>query len=436
MPDTSSFVFVAASAILVFCYVLIISERVNRAVAALVGASLVVLLGILSQDEAIRSVDFNTLGLLAGMMIVVAIARKSGLFGYCAIRAAQLVKASPAGILAALALVTALLSAALNNVTTVLLIAPVTFIVCRELRVAVYPYLFAEIVASNIGGTATLIGDPPNILIGSATGLSFNDFLLALGPVVLLIMAAQLLVCHLIWGIKLKSAPADRARVMALEAKASIVDPYLLICSLVAIGGSLLAFVLAGWLGSATIALAAAALLMLLENLRHPIHRHGENVANALNEVEWTTLFFFVGLFVVVGGVERAGLLDLAAHRLALATHGSLPVSAGAVLWVSAILSAILDNIPFVATMIPVVKTLGATLGGADALRPVWWALALGACLGGNGTLIGASANLAMAGIAEKNGVKFGFVKFTLLAFPMMLMSIAIAHLYLWWRYF
>jgi len=436
MPDTSSFVFVAASAILVFCYVLIISERVNRAVAALVGASLVVLLGILSQDEAIRAVDFNTLGLLAGMMIVVAIARKSGLFGYCAIRAAQLVKASPAGILAALALVTALLSAALNNVTTVLLIAPVTFIVCRELRVAVYPYLFAEIVASNIGGTATLIGDPPNILIGSATGLSFNDFLLALGPVVLLIMAAQLLVCHLIWGIKLKSAPADRARVMALEAKASIVDPYLLICSLVAIGGSLLAFVLAGWLGSATIALAAAALLMLLENLRHPIHRHGENVANALNEVEWTTLFFFVGLFVVVGGVERAGLLDLAAHRLALATHGSLPASAGAVLWVSAILSAILDNIPFVATMIPVVKTLGATLGGADALRPVWWALALGACLGGNGTLIGASANLAMAGIAEKNGVKFGFVKFTLLAFPMMLMSIAIAHLYLWWRYF
>jgi len=436
MPDTSSFVFVAASAILVFCYVLIISERVNRAVAALVGASLVVLLGILSQDEAIRAVDFNTLGLLAGMMIVVAIARKSGLFGYCAIRAAQLVKASPAGILAALALVTALLSAALNNVTTVLLIAPVTFIVCRELRVAVYPYLFAEIVASNIGGTATLIGDPPNILIGSATGLSFNDFLLALGPVVLLIMAAQLLVCHLIWGIKLKSAPADRARVMALEAKASIVDPYLLICSLVAIGGSLLAFVLAGWLGSATIALAAAALLMLLENLRHPIHRHGENVANALNEVEWTTLFFFVGLFVVVGGVERAGLLDLAAHRLALATHGSLPASAGAVLWVSAILSAILDNIPFVATMIPVVKTLGATLGGADALRPVWWALALGACLGGNGTLIGASANLAMAGIAEKNGVKFGFVKFTLLAFPMMLMSIAIAHIYLWWRYF
>ena len=284
MPDTSSFVFVAASAILVFCYVLIISERVNRAVAALIGACLVVLLGILSQDEAIRAVDFNTLGLLAGMMIVVAIARKSGLFGYCAIRAAQLVKASPAGILAALALVTALLSAALNNVTTVLLIAPVTFIVCRELRVAVYPYLFAEIVASNIGGTATLIGDPPNILIGSATGLSFNDFLLALGPVVLLIMAAQLLICHLIWGIKLKSAPADRARVMALEAKASIVDPYLLICSLVAIGGSLLAFVLAGWLGSATIALAAAALLMLLENLRHPIHRHGENVANGVSK--------------------------------------------------------------------------------------------------------------------------------------------------------
>ena len=436
MPDTHSFVLVAASAILVSCYALIISERVNRAVAALIGASLVVLLGILSQDEAIRAVDFNTLGLLAGMMIVVAIARKSGLFDYCAIRAAQFVKASPAGVLAALALVTALLSAVLNNVTTVLLVAPVTFIVCRELRVAVYPFLFAEVFASNIGGTATLIGDPPNILIGSATGLNFNDFLLALGPVALLIMAAQLVVCHLIWGIKLKSAPADRDRVMALDAKASIADSYLLGCSLAVIGGSLLAFVLASRLGSATIALSAAALLMLLENLRHPIQRHGENVASALNEVEWTTLFFFVGLFVVVGGVERAGLLDLAAQKLAAATHGSLPVTTGFVLWVSAILSAVLDNIPFVATMIPVVKTLGPTLGGAEVLRPIWWALALGACLGGNGTLVGASANLVMAGIAEKNGVKFGFVKFTLLAFPMMLMSIAIAQLYLWWRFF
>jgi Na+/H+ antiporter NhaD/arsenite permease-like protein len=432
MPDTQSFVFIAASAILVLTYALIISERVNRAVAALLGASLVILLGILSQRQAVGAIDFNTLGLLAGMMIIVAITRKSGLFGYCAIKAAQFVKASPAGILAALALVTALLSATLNNVTTILLIAPVTFIVCKELRVAAYPFLFAEVLASNIGGTATLIGDPPNILIGTAAGLSFNDFLLEIAPVVVVIMAMQLVICHLIWGIKLKSAPADRARVMALSAKAAITDRYLLVCSLAVIGATLVAFVLAVRLEAATIALSGAAVLMLLENLRAPIHRHSENVTLALGEIEWVTLFFFVGLFVVVGGVQRAGLLDLIAHELSRATGGNLAITAGAVLWGSAILSAILDNIPFVATMIPVVKSMSASLGGPEALRPIWWALALGACLGGNGTLVGASANLALAGIAERNGVPFGFLKFTLLAFPMMLASIAVAHLYLW----
>jgi len=436
MPDTHSFVFIAASAILVLTYVLIVSEWANRAVAALLGASLTVLLGILTQGEAIAAIDFNTLGLLAGMMIVVAIARKSGLFGYCAIKAAQFVRASPAGILAALALVTAILSAGLNNVTTVLLVAPVTFIVCRELRVAVYPFLFAEILASNIGGTATLIGDPPNILIGSAAGLGFDDFLLNVAPVVVIVMALQLLVCHLVWGIKLKAAPADREHVMALDAKAAIVDPYLLICSLCVIGAALLAFVLADRLGAATIALTAAAMLMLLENLRAPFHRHGDNVTSALGEVEWVTVFFFIGLFVVVGGVERAGLLELAAQRLALLTQGNAAVTAGAVLWGSAVLSAILDNIPFVATMIPVVKSLAPALGGEEALRPIWWALSLGACLGGNGTLVGASANLAVAGLAEKNGVPFHFGKFMALAFPMMLMSVAVAQLYLWWRYF
>ena len=273
------------------------------------------------------------------------------------------------------------MSALLNNVTTVLLIAPVSFIVCRELRVAVYPFLFAEVLASNIGGTATLIGDPPNILIGSATGLGFDDFLLGVGPVVAVVMAMQLLICHLIWGIKLKSAPEDRARVMALDAKSAIADRYLLICSLCVIGATLAAFVFAVRLEAATIALTGAAVLMLLENLRQPIHLHGDNVAKALGEVEWVTLFFFVGLFVVVGGVERAGLLDLAARELSRATGGNLAVTTGAVLWVSAILSAILDNIPFVATMIPVVKTLGVSLGGPEAIRPVWWALALGACL-------------------------------------------------------
>ena len=430
-----SWIALASGAILVIAYVLIISERVHRALAAVLGACAVILVGILNQDQAIGAVDFNTIGLLAGMMVIVAIARKSGLFGYCAIKAAQLAKGSPAGALAALALVTALLSAGLNNVTTVLLIAPVTFIVCNELRVPAYPFLFTEVLASNIGGTATLIGDPPNILIGSATGLSFADFLREVAPVVVVIMAMQILICHLVWGRRMKAAPADRARVMELKAHAAIIDHYLLVCSLTVIGAALLAFLAAPQLGLATIALTAAAALMLLDNLRKPLDHHADNVAGTLQEVEWATLAFFLGLFVIVGGVEHAGLLKVAAAELARLTHGNTATTTAAVLWGSALLSAIFDNIPFVATMIPVVKGVAPALGGPEALRPVWWALSLGACLGGNGTLVGASANLAIAGIAEKNGVRFGFMKFTAQAFPMMLASIAVAHIYLWLRY-
>jgi Na+/H+ antiporter NhaD/arsenite permease-like protein len=435
---SSSLQLAAATAILALTYAAIVREAVNRAVAALLGAAVLLLLGILSQNEAVGFIDFNTLGLLAGMMIVVAVARKSGLFSYCAVRAAQLARASPAGILAALALITALLSAGLNNVTTVLLVAPVTFIVCKELELSAYPFLFAEILASNIGGTATLIGDPPNILIGSAAHLNFDDFLFGIGPVVAVIMALQLLASHLIWGVHLKADPAHRARVMSLNARGAISDPYLLRCSLWVIGGALLAFMLAArWhLEAATIALGAAALLLLLDNLRRPLERQNDAVAEAMSEVDWTTLFFFVGLFVVVGGVEKVGLLALLAHSLAHLVHGSSPLAAGAILWVSALLSAVLDNIPFVATMIPVVKAMAPSLGGPEALRPVWWALALGACLGGNGTLVGASANLAVAGIAAKNGVPFRFFEFMKLAFPMMLASVALAQLYLWWRYF
>ena len=430
-----SWIAVTSGAILVVAYVLIISEKVHRALAAILGACAVILAGVLTQEQAIGAVDFNTIGLLAGMMVIVAIARKSGLFGYCAIKAAQFAKGSPAGALAALALVTAVLSAALNNVTTVLLIAPVTFIVCNELRVAAYPFLFAEVLASNIGGTATLIGDPPNILIGSATGLSFADFLTEVAPVVVVIMAMQILIGHLIWGRRLKAAAADRARVMELKAHTAITDRYLLVCSLTVIGAALAAFLLVPQLGLATIALSAAAVLLLLDNLRKPLGDHADNVSGTLEQVEWTTLAFFLGLFVIVGGVEHAGLLKLAAAELARLTHGDAATTTGVVLWGSALLSAVFDNIPFVATMIPVVKGVAPALGGAEAVRPVWWALSLGACLGGNGTLVGASANLAIAGIAEKNGVRFSFLKFTAQAFPMMLASIAVAQLYLWLRY-
>ncbi|MDE2466364.1 MAG: ArsB/NhaD family transporter [Alphaproteobacteria bacterium] len=430
--------FWTATGILIITYVVIISDRINRAVIALLGGSVMIIVGALTQDQAIAAINFNALGLLAGMMIIVGVARKSGLFGYAAITAAKLVRASPAGVMIVLSLLTALFSALLDNVTTVLLVVPVTFVIAEELAVPVYPFLVAEILASNIGGTATLIGDPPNILIGTAAHLSFNAFLLNLGPFVAALLVLQVLVNHFIWGIHLRAEPERRERLMGLNPSAMIQDRWLLACSLIVIGAVTLGLILAHQLHLevATIALAGAATLILLETIPHHHHKHADLVAHAFAEVEWITLFFFVGLFVIVGGIERAGVLDWLAQQLVAATHGNPFATATGVLWGSALLSSIVDNIPFVTTMIPLIQHLDRILGGAQNLMPVWWALSLGACLGGNGTLIGASANLTVAGLAEKNGVRFSFVRFAAVAFPMMLASIVLAQLYLSWRYF
>ncbi|HEY1962379.1 MAG TPA: ArsB/NhaD family transporter [Rhizomicrobium sp.] len=436
--DVHSFAFIASALALVLVYGLVITELVNRAVTAVLGAGVLIALGVLNQAEAIRSIDFNTIGLLVGMMIMVAVARKSGLFGYLAIRAAQVARGSPAGILFSLALVTAVLSAFLNNVTTILLVVPVTFVVCGRLKVPVYPFLFAEVFASNIGGTATLIGDPPNIMIGSATHLSFDAFIQNLMPVVALIMALQFLVNHLLWGRKLRASAEDRAAIMQLNAREAIEDRRLLRWAFLVIGLAIAAFAVedALHLQAATIAMFGGALMLLIENMPLAHSDQSRNVTSALNEIEWITIFFFLGLFIVVGGVEHAGVLAWLGDRLIALTGSNLKLAASALLWVSAVLSAIVDNIPFVATMIPLIKGLAPTFGGAHAVQPLWWSLALGACLGGNGTLVGASPNLVAAGLAEKAGVEFRFLKFTALAFPMMLGSIAICQLYLWWRYF
>ena len=436
--DMHSFAFIASALALVLVYALVITEVVNRAVTAVLGAAVLIGLGVLDQAEAIGAIDFNTVGLLVGMMIMVAVARKSGLFGYVAVKAAQFARGSPAGILVSLALVTAILSAFLNNVTTILLVVPVTFLVCGRLKVPVYPFLFAEIFASNIGGTATLIGDPPNIMIGSAAHLSFDAFLTNLMPVVVVIFAAQLLVNHLIWGRNLRASAEDRAQIMALNAKEAIEDRRLLRWSVMVLGLTILAFAFEDQLHlqAATIAMFSGALMLLIENIPLAHSAHARNVASALNEIEWITNFFFLGLFIVVGAVEHAGVLAWLGHRLVSLTGSDTKLAASGMLWVSAVLSAIVDNIPFVATMIPLVKNLAPTFGGAAAIQPIWWSLALGACLGGNGTLVGASPNLVAAGLAEKAGVEFSFLKFTALAFPMMLSSIAICQLYILWRYF
>jgi Na+/H+ antiporter NhaD/arsenite permease-like protein len=427
-----------STCILAVTYAIIMSETVNRAIIALAGAGVMIIVGVLGQEEAIKGIDWNTLGLLTGMMILVSVSRRSGMFEYVAVWSARAAKAHPGAILILLQVATAVLSALLDNVTTVLLMVPVTIAITNTLKVPAYPYLFAEIMASNIGGTATLIGDPPNIIIGSQVGLAFNDFIYHLTPVILVILAAQMLMIYAIWGKDLRATAEAEAAVMAMNPADAIEDSTLLKQSLAVLAAVMLAFVLARelHLEPATIALTGAAVLMLLDNWQHHAEKASHNIHSTFGDVEWITIFFFLGLFVVVHGVDVGGLLNLLAHKLVETTGGNLAATGYAVLWASALLSAIVDNIPFVATMIPLIKSVAPAFGGPEHIEPLWWCLSLGACLGGNGTLVGASANLTVAGISERNGVPFRFLTYTLYAAPLTIVSIAISNVYVWWRYF
>lgn len=428
----------ASTVLLLIVYTIIITERVNRAIIALLGGGLMIQFGIVDQAEAVKGIDFNTIALLTGMMILVSVSRKSGIFQYLAVWSVKKAKAEPWRVLLMLSLTTAVLSAFLDNVTTVLLIVPVTLAITKELDAPPYPFLFAEIFASNIGGTATLIGDPPNILIGSQVGLSFNEFIIHLSPVIIVIMAVQAIMTHFLWGKDMRATATAEARVMAMKEIETIQDFLLLKQSLVVLGIVMVAFVFARplHLEPGTIAMFGAAVLMLVDCHGHHAEKQSEKVTQTFTEVEWITIFFFIGLFIVVHGVEVGGLLHLLADLLVKATGGNMEHTAYAILWASAVLSAIVDNIPFVATMIPLIKSMAPAFGGPEHIQPLWWALSLGACLGGNGTLIGASANLTVAGLAERNGVPFRFLTYTYYAFPMMLVSVAISHVYIWLRYF
>ncbi len=426
-----------ATGIFIATYAVIISERINRAIVALLGGGLMILCGILTQEAAIRGIDFNTLGLLIGMMLIVSITKKSGVFQFVAIWIAKKVNAHPIGIMLMMSVVTALFSALLDNVTTVLLVTPVILLITEELKIKPYPYLFAIIFMSNIGGTATLIGDPPNIMIGSAANLSFNDFLLNLAPIIPLVAIATLLPIWWIWRKDFVATMADRERVMRFNEIEAITDWKLLKQALFIFSLVIAGFMMHGvlHLEPATIALFGAAMLLLLENFGSDPETQGKRVHHALIEVEWVTLFFFIGLFIAVYGIEQAGLISAMAHGLLSMTEGNLTTTALSILWGSAIASAFVDNIPFVATMIPLIKSLAPAMGGEQAIMPLWWALALGACLGGNGTLVGASANLVVAGIAEQAGTPIRFATFIKIAFPLMLISIVISHIYLYLRY-
>lgn len=424
----------AAILIMLISYLIIFTEKVNRAIVALLGAAAMIVSGILTQKMALAGIDFNTLALLIGMMIIVGICERSGMFQFVAIWAAKKVDANPRGLLAVLAIVTAVFSAFLDNVTTVLLIAPVTFQITRKLKVNPYPFLVLEIFASNIGGTATLIGDPPNILIGSALDLTFMDFVKVLTPIVLVVMLVLIALFDLIWGRRMITTDDEKVLVLNMNEKDAIIDRGLLYKSLfvlaLVIGGFIFAKQL--YLDNGTIALTGAALLLLLYTLEAKGDEKDDRVREIFSVVDWTTIFFFTGLFVIVFGLEETGILSYLGQKFIDFTGGSVNKLVFLILWSSAILSSVVDNIPFVATMIPMLKSIEADIGGREAMMPVWWALSLGACFGGNGTLIGASANVVVAGMASKEGHSINFIGFLLWSIPTMLLSVGIATLFMY----
>ena len=429
---------IVATVILLVSYVILFTEKLNRAVVALLGASVMIFAGILTQKTAIEGIDFNTISLLIGMMVIVNITEKSGLFQFVAIWGAKKVKAHPLGIMVVLTFVTAVFSAFLDNVTTVLLIVPVTFQITRKLEINPFPYLILEIFASNIGGTATLIGDPPNILIGSALKLSFLDFARNLTPVVIIVLLVLIGTFVLIWHKSLITTERNRVAVLNINEKDSITNPRLLIKSLIVLLMVIIGFIAAEHIGIANgvIALFGAALLLGLYTAGNNNHERDENTENMLSLVDWTTIFFFCGLFVIVHGLEVTGVLQILGQWFIELTEGSIKKSVFLILGSSAVLSSAIDNIPFVATMIPMLKTMEPTMGGREAMMPVWWALSLGACFGGNGTLIGASANVIVAGLAQREGHPLSFLRFLIWSIPVMLFSVFIAGIYLYIRYF
>ena len=418
--------FILSIVIFVGVYVLIIWDKFDRAVVALTGAMLMVILRVMDQKEAFLSLDYNTLGLLIAMMIIVMIMRRTGIFEYMGIKMVKASKADPFRLLILLSITTGVLSAFLDNVTTILLILPITLSVTRDLKLNPIPFIIAAVFASNVGGTATLIGDPPNIMIGSQAGLDFVDFLINDAVIAFPMLILTSLFFAFIYRKSLVADDSVKEKIMMLDEKECIKDSNLLrksagVFILVVVG-----FLLHGALHfeSSTIALTGAVALLFLS---------GMNSEEILMEVEWKTIFFFSGLFVMVGGIVKTGVISMLAKWVLDITGGDLFLTAMAILWVSAIASAFIDNIPFVATMIPLILQMGS-MSGIDVF-PLWWALSLGACLGGNGTVIGASANVVAIGIAEREGYRITFGSYFKIGFPIMLITILICTAYIYLAY-
>ena len=414
-------------AIVVFVAVmaLVASEKIHRCLAALFGALVLIIAGVISFDTGIGHIDFNTIGVLIGMMLFVSVVKESGLFEYTAIRAAKIAKGDPWMIMVAFVIITAVLSALLDNVTTVLLIGPMTLVVCKLMDTSPIPYFITEILASNIGGTATLVGDPPNIMIGSAANFTFFDFIANDAPGVVIILVVVIIAFKFMYGRKMEKSAEHAEAIMHLVPEDHIKDQGLFKKSIVMIIVVVVCFMIHGQLGleSSVIALSAAAVMMLIGRA---------DLEKCVYGVEWTTIGFFCGLFMVVGALSETGVITMLAQWIMDITNYNPLAMMLVILWASAIISAILDNIPFVATMIPVIIAIEAT--GID-VGPLWWALSLGACLGGNGTLIGASANVVLSSISTKNGYPITFMDFTKVGFPIMILTVVVATIYMFLRY-
>ena len=393
----------------------IITGKIHNTVAAITGAVLLVLTRILTIEDCVEAVDVDTICILVGMMLTVAVIKNSGIFEYIAIKAAKLAKGRPWPIMVTFIIITALLSGMLDNVTTVLLVGPMTLAITNILKVDPVPYIISQIMASNIGGTATLIGDPPNIMIGSAANLGFVDFILNTGFAIVFVVIAVLICFYFIYGKKLFVTDEAIEKIMKLDEKKAIKNRRLMHESIIVVIIVAACFVFHDQLGveSATIAIAAACVMLLIGK---------QDPEEIILSVEWPTILFFIGLFIVVGGIKKVGIITMLANGLIAVTGGNVMLTMLIILWVSAIVSSFLDNIPFVATLIPLILSMQSH--GMD-VTPIWWALSLGACLGGNGTLIGASANVVLSGISKNNGHPITFGQFFKIGFPMMILSIA-----------
>lgn len=412
---------IIAVAVFLIVILLIITERVHRTAAAMAGAVVLILTGVMSAEKALSYIDFNTIGVLVGMMIFVAIVRQSGMFEYIAVRAAKAVHGDPWKIMVAFTLITAVLSAILDNVTTVLLVGPMSIAIARMLKIDPVPFLMGQILASNVGGTATLIGDPPNIMIGSAAHLSFMDFLENTGFAVLFILAVLILLMKIVYEKKIELGTVDTGAIEKLDPSKSITNRALMRKGIIVLICVIIGFMFHDKLGieSSVIALTAAAVMLVIGR---------EDVDQAIQDVEWTTILFFMSLFVVVGGLTETGIIKELASKIIDATNGHPMITMLVLLWASALLSSILDNIPFVATLIPLILAMQAD--GMD-VTSFWWAISLGACLGGNGTMIGASANVVLSDISTKHGYPITFKSYLKVGMPFMLLSIVISTVFL-----